>query len=362
MPICPKNMLNGPCGGYRGDDCEVSGKCVWVKVYQYVKNFSKVYEVFTKVNLSSYFKLRDYLPPPKRPTSKLMKLLNEGKVLIYEVFSQPTTTDLNNMITYLEKLSNYVDVYAVTDSPMGLLTYEPLTLALHIRRSIEGPEVMINVATRNKHINELIKYIITSLSSDIRNYLIITGDWPKNMETPIFELDSTQLVYLCRLLSDLGVNHLGRKVSLGSRPAHFGVVANQYSQYMELEVLRCLRKLRAGAEFIITQPTYNPINFKDFVMYMRRYEPEVKIVLSYALIDSISRLETLNKLGINLRYKEKEFITQLLRSRDVITANEILFKSVLNEVSGYFNGVYISTYGSYRLGMEFLDRVKEYMR
>lgn len=31
--LCPKRMLNGPCGGVSNGMCEVSGPCVWVKVY-----------------------------------------------------------------------------------------------------------------------------------------------------------------------------------------------------------------------------------------------------------------------------------------------------------------------------------------
>lgn len=37
---CPKRMVNGPCGGSRGGDCELStaGTCLWVKVYDRLKS------------------------------------------------------------------------------------------------------------------------------------------------------------------------------------------------------------------------------------------------------------------------------------------------------------------------------------
>ena len=37
---CPKRMVNGPCGGSRGGECEMSfaGTCLWVKVYERLKS------------------------------------------------------------------------------------------------------------------------------------------------------------------------------------------------------------------------------------------------------------------------------------------------------------------------------------
>ncbi|MEM2376200.1 MAG: methylenetetrahydrofolate reductase, partial [Sulfolobales archaeon] len=92
----------------------------------------------------------------------------------------------------------------------------------------------------------------------------------------------------------------GKKVNLGSKPAHIGVAVNQYSNYLELEVLRCVRKLRAGAEFIVTQPIYDVNRFKQFVKLLKTYNVDVKLVITYAVIDSIGKLNSLSNLGINL--------------------------------------------------------------
>ncbi len=361
MGSCPKNMLNGPCGGYRDTQCEVSGECVWVKLYASLHDHIKRYEVFTKVNLRPYFKLKDYYPPSRRALSKFMRLLNKGNVLIYEVFSQPTNQDLPNILNTLSRLSAYVDVFAIVDSPMGLKTYDQLTLGL-LTKTLGDSDVMINIASRNKSVEELTKYLITSLNCDIRNLLIVTGDWPRNTAGTYFELDSTQLTYLCRLISDLGFDYSGRQVNLGSRPAHIGVTANQYSNYLELEVLRCVRKLRAGAEFVVTQPIYNTSRFRQFVTSLKSYSQDVHVVAAYAVIDSVRRLETLTTLGINLNSSERERITHLLRANDVITANEFLFMKTLEDVKDLSSSFYISTYGKRELALELLSRIRGCMK
>jgi len=47
---CPKMMLNGPCGGVHNGMCEVSGTCVWVKVYAKLKAARKLSE-FVEVRM-----------------------------------------------------------------------------------------------------------------------------------------------------------------------------------------------------------------------------------------------------------------------------------------------------------------------
>ena len=42
---CPKNMLNGPCGGVNNGKCEVSFdiECVWDKIYKYLKEKERLH-------------------------------------------------------------------------------------------------------------------------------------------------------------------------------------------------------------------------------------------------------------------------------------------------------------------------------
>ncbi len=56
VTLCPKGLLNGPCEGHNGINCEVAGesKCVFMKSYE---NMSKFFE---EENLSRIFSPRDY--------------------------------------------------------------------------------------------------------------------------------------------------------------------------------------------------------------------------------------------------------------------------------------------------------------
>ncbi|OHB66002.1 MAG: hypothetical protein A2V70_14890 [Planctomycetes bacterium RBG_13_63_9] len=44
MTICPKNLLNGPCGGTNGGKCEVDSEkdCAWTLIYQKLKKLGRL--------------------------------------------------------------------------------------------------------------------------------------------------------------------------------------------------------------------------------------------------------------------------------------------------------------------------------
>jgi hypothetical protein len=48
--LCPKSMLNGPCGGVQDGMCELGGPCVWMKIYAKLKSEGKLGQ-FTNVRM-----------------------------------------------------------------------------------------------------------------------------------------------------------------------------------------------------------------------------------------------------------------------------------------------------------------------
>ena len=56
ITLCPKGLLNGPCEGHNGNNCEVfeDKECVFVKSYELLKKYSE------EDNLNKIFEPRDY--------------------------------------------------------------------------------------------------------------------------------------------------------------------------------------------------------------------------------------------------------------------------------------------------------------
>lgn len=62
ITLCPKGLLNGPCEGHNGINCEVdeNSKCVFMKSYENMSEF------FEEENLNNIFAPRDYSRTIKR--------------------------------------------------------------------------------------------------------------------------------------------------------------------------------------------------------------------------------------------------------------------------------------------------------
>jgi electron transport complex protein RnfC len=55
ITTCSKNLLNGPCGGYKDGKCEVSNQmeCGWVRIYERLKN-QQDKELIKKISIRNY--------------------------------------------------------------------------------------------------------------------------------------------------------------------------------------------------------------------------------------------------------------------------------------------------------------------
>jgi homocysteine S-methyltransferase len=106
----------------------------------------------------------------------------------------------------------------------------------------------------------------------LHNLLLITGDPPKMGPYPeataVFDIDSIGLTNMVNLMNhglDLGGNPFGKPtaftIGVGVNPAHLD---------LDHELSRLDWKVKAGAEYAITQPVFDPAQLEAF---LRRIEP-----------------------------------------------------------------------------------------
>lgn len=305
---CPKLMYNGPCGGGSSNLCEVTrGKCAWIELY--LRDPDN--EIFRKVVLDKGFKIKDYIPKPRKPSSKLMEKISSDKpVLTYE-FVMNLNVDIQSISNNMIKLSKVYDALNFIDTPLGLPHADPLSLAIIAKNM--GIEVVVQVSCKDKNRSFLEAIILSLMINDIRNILAITGDWPhlagdKNIK-PVFDLDATRLVYLIRLLSDLGIDYARRKIR-GKRIIHVGVAVNPYFEPLNLEIARTRRKYLAGAEFLETQPIFDPNVLKRFVKELKKAHVDLPIIASIIYLDNLELIPLLEDFA---RVKVMDSYVNMLR-------------------------------------------------
>jgi homocysteine S-methyltransferase len=110
-------------------------------------------------------------------------------------------------------------------------------------------------------------------AAGLRNILIITGDPPKMGPYPeataVFDIDSIGLVNMVNRLNnglDIGGNPIGRPTQF-----YIGVGVNPCAVDLDHELRRFEWKVEAGAEYAITQPTFDVEQLRNFLKRIERW-------------------------------------------------------------------------------------------
>lgn len=164
----------------------------------------------------------------------------------------------------------------ITDNPGG----NPATSAemLSVELSRLGIEVVVHFTCKDKSRNQLEALLYGLERASVRNVLALTGDFASagylGHSTPVFDLDATQLLGLITELNQ-GLEFPGPRGITKLVPTHFAVgavvspfkatEAELMGQYYKLE-----KKLKAGADYIVTQLGYDARKFHEALLMMTR--------------------------------------------------------------------------------------------
>ena len=289
--LCPKGMLNGPCGGVRGRLCEVDDfDCPFVKALENLKN-----ERYLRPILDKDFKV-PCEPVEAEPSDYLKKL---------EEFAVSAEVEPWSLEELERALSWDFDALNVTDNPLGIPHIDVVWASSWL--ASRGKEVIAQLTCRGRTREALTSALLALEASGARNVLALTGDWAPRSS---FDLDAVRLVCLVQALRR-GVDWEGREV--GKVRLTVGVAANPY---FELEEKRLLRKVRAGAQFAQTQPVFN----KEVLKRIKKYPlPTVPSVL---LTTSRKVVRALIERGVDA----KEFYEGLVKAKKEGRADEYVLE------------------------------------
>ncbi|MBO5899478.1 MAG: methylenetetrahydrofolate reductase [Lentisphaeria bacterium] len=147
------------------------------------------------------------------------------------------------------------------DGPRASSRISQVVTAIEIQEKA-GIETIIHCCARDRNLISLQSMILGCMAKNLRNILFITGDPPKLGNYPfssgVFDVDSIGLVKLQKRLNqgiDVGGQPLGDNVKTSIVS---GVGADPNAIDMDREYRRLAEKIEAGAEFIITQPVFDP--------------------------------------------------------------------------------------------------------
>lgn len=200
-------------------------------------------------------------PPEERP-----EVTAENFVTSVEV-NPPQGLDPYARIEKAQMVVDHgVDVINTSDGPRAKAVMGNLSFGKLMRGAI-GSEVIIHVCGRDRNLLGTQSHLLGAHISGMNNLCVITGDPPKEGDYPhataVFDLDS---IGILRMVSNLnrGLDPAGKV--LDSKTKFFCATgAEPGAQDYEREIRRLEKKKKAGANFVMTQPVYDPAVLDEFL-------------------------------------------------------------------------------------------------
>jgi homocysteine S-methyltransferase len=159
-----------------------------------------------------------------------------------------------------------VDAVNVPDGPRAQNRMGAIAVAVLLQQRV-GLETVLHYCCRDRNLLGMHSDLLGCAALGLRNLLIITGDPPKMGPYPeataVFDIDSIGLTNMVNLLNhglDLGGNPFGDPtcftIGVGVNPGHLD---------LEYELRRLDWKVKAGAEYAITQPVFDVRQLEHFL-------------------------------------------------------------------------------------------------
>jgi homocysteine S-methyltransferase len=142
-----------------------------------------------------------------------------------------------------------------------------------------GVDTILHYTCRDRNLLGIQSDLLGAYALGLRNILAITGDPPKLGDYPdataVYDVDSIGLIRIMSHLNngcDLAGNPIGPALGL-----HIGCGADPSKPDWEKEVSRLEEKVKAGAEYVMTQPVYDPRTVEKFLSLIKHLKVPVLI-------------------------------------------------------------------------------------
>jgi methionine synthase I (cobalamin-dependent)/5,10-methylenetetrahydrofolate reductase len=210
---------------------------------------------------------------PREARSRFAKKICEGEFVTSVEIVPPKGCDPSKMLEGVSLLKEAgVDAVNVPDGPRAQSRMGVLAVSTLIEQRV-GIETVVHYCCRDRNLLGMTSDLLGAAGLGLRNLLIITGDPPKMGPYPeataVFDIDSIGLVNMVNRLNhglDIGGNPIG-----GPTAFHIGVGVNPCAVDLDYELRRFEWKVEAGAEFAITQPTFDVDQLKNFLKRIESY-------------------------------------------------------------------------------------------
>ncbi len=256
------------------------------------------------------------------------------------------------------------DVINVADSPMARMRMSAWAVCDVVQRKV-GVETTIHFPTRGRNLLRVQGDLLAAHALGIRNIFVVMGDptaigdYPEAMDN--YDLVPSGLIKLIKQGFNEGIDHSGTSIG---QPTNFfvGAALNLCPPDMDNEIKNLHRKIKAGADFFLTQPSYRP---EDGPKLLEAYEAKHGkldkpiLVGILPLVNARHATFLHNEVpGISIPEETQKRIEAA--GDDGVKAGIEITVELVNQLRAWAGGVYIMPqFHKYDMVAEIIERVKQ---
>jgi methionine synthase / methylenetetrahydrofolate reductase(NADPH) len=299
----------------------------------------------------------------EQPTQFAQKL-NAGAFAISVEMDPPRGLSTHKLIAGASLLADAgADVINVADSPMARMRMSAWAVCDVVQRKV-GVQTTLHFPTRGRNLLRVQGDLLAAHALGIRNVFVVMGDptsigdYPEAMDN--YDLVPSGLIKLIKQGFNTGVDHSG--TSIGQPTSFFvGAALNLCPPDIETEIKNLHRKVRAGADFFLTQPVYRSADGPKLIeAYEAKYGKFDKPVL-------VGVLPLVNIRHANFLHNEVPgiFIPEETRKRieaageDGVKVGVEVAVELIDQLKAWAGGVYIMPqFNKFDMIAEIIEAIK----
>lgn len=209
--------------------------------------------------------------------TELSRALGAGRFTLSVEIDPPKGLSIKKLLAGAHLLAGAgADVINVADSPMARLRMSPWAVCQLIQKEV-GLETVLHFPTRGRNLLRVQGDLLAAHATGVRNIFVVMGDptsigdYPE--ATDNYDVVPSGLIKLIKQNFNAGVDHHGAEI--GEATSFFvGCALNPSANDVEREISVLHRKVESGADFVLTQPVFEPELVAGILAaYASRYGP-----------------------------------------------------------------------------------------
>jgi len=301
---------------------------------------------------------------PAEAATQFAQKLAAGKFAIAVEVDPPRGLSTHKLLAGASLLAEAgADVINVADSPMARMRMSAWAVCDVLQRRV-NVESTLHFPTRGRNLLRVQGDLLAAHALGIRNVFVVMGDptsigdYPEAMDN--YDLVPSGLIKLIKQGFNAGMDHAGASIG---QPTNFfvGAALNLCAPEPEQEIKNLQRKIRAGADFFLTQPIYRPEEGAGFLeKYAEKYGQLDKPVLVGILpLVSLKHAKFLNHEVPGISIPEKTIQRMERAGENAAKEGVKIAIELIEQIKPWAQGVYIMPqFSRFDLVAEIIDAIK----